>query len=61
VYTTEKFDKIAKEYETQSREIAKIAFEKNGGQEGTAIVTNTEVKNVICSEASDGCEELKKL
>jgi len=50
VYTTEMFDKIAKEYETQSREIARIAFEKLGGQEGTAIVTNTEVKNVICSE-----------
>jgi len=52
VYTTEMFDKIAKEYETQSREIARIAFEKLGGQEGTAIVTNTEVKNVICSETS---------
>ena len=50
VYTTEKFNKVASEYEAQSREIAKIAWEKQGAEEGTAIVTNAEVKNTICSK-----------
>jgi hypothetical protein len=50
VYTTEKFNKIASEYEGQSREIAKIAFKKvqeTGAEEGTALVTNVEVKTVV--------------
>jgi hypothetical protein len=50
VYTTEKFNKIATEYEAQSREIAKIAFKKvneTGAEEGTALVTNVEVKNSL--------------
>jgi hypothetical protein len=50
VYTTEKFNKIATEYETQSREIAKIAFKKvneTGAEEGTALVTNVEVKTML--------------
>jgi len=53
VYTTEKFNKIATEYETQSREIAKIAFKKvneTGIEEGTALVTNVEVKNTLYKE-----------
>lgn len=50
VYTTEKFNRIASEYECQSREIAKIAFKKvneTGAEEGTALVTNVEVKTVV--------------
>lgn len=47
VYTTKKFDKIAREYEEQSREIAQFAFEKDINQEGTAIVSNVEVKNIL--------------
>lgn len=53
VYTKEKFNKIATEYEEQSREIAKIAFKKvqeTGAEEGTALVTNVEVKNTLCKE-----------
>lgn len=53
VYTTEKFNKIATEYEAQSREIAKLAFKKvkeTGAEEGTAIVTNVEVKNTLYKE-----------
>jgi hypothetical protein len=53
VYTTAKFDKIAMEYEEQSREIAKIAFVKNGYSEGTAMVTKTEVKNIVCDKEWD--------
>lgn len=69
VYTTEKFDKIAKEFEEHSREIGKIAFNKNGeSEEGTVIVTNTEVNNIICSKQwslieneFDSLEEANKL
>jgi len=54
VYTTAKFNKIATAYEVQSREIAKISFAKlcteEGAEEGAAIVTNAEVKNIVCSK-----------
>ena len=53
VYTTEKFNKIATDYEHQSREIAKIAFKKvkeTGNEEDTAIVTNVDIKNTLCKE-----------
>ena len=53
VYTTEKFNKIATDYERQSREIAKIAFKKvkeTGTEEDTAIVTNVDIKNTLCKE-----------
>ena len=55
VYTTAKFNKIATEYEEQSKAIAKLAFKKldndaAAAAEGTAIVTNSEVKNVVCSK-----------
>lgn len=53
VYTTAKFDKIAMEYEEQSREIARLAFDKNGHSEGSTIVTKTEVKNIICDKDWD--------
>jgi hypothetical protein len=47
VYTTQKFHMIASEYEEQSRKIAELAFHKNGETEGTTIITNEEVKNII--------------
>jgi hypothetical protein len=53
VYTTAKFDKIAMEYEEQSKEIAKLAFDKNGNSEGSTIVTKTEVKNIVCDKDWD--------
>lgn len=53
VYTTAKFDKIAMEYEEQSREIARIAFDKNGHSEGITTVTKTEVKNIVCDKDWD--------
>jgi len=69
VYTTDKFNKIATEFEEHSREIGKIAFNKNGeSEEGTVIVTNTEVNNIICSkqwsliqEEYDNLEEANEL
>jgi len=52
VYTTKKFDKIASEYEEQSREIATLAFSKEG-EDKTAIITKGEVKNVIIDKDWD--------
>ena len=45
VYTTQKFNKIADEYEKQSREIAKLAFSKSDDSK-TAIITKSEMKNI---------------
>ena len=50
VYTTEKFNNIAKIYEEQSREIAKMAFAKKGEEDDTSVLTNTEVNNIACSK-----------
>ena len=58
VYTTENFNKIATEYENQSREIAKIAFKKvseqgasdTGCGEGCAKVTTGDIKNTLCKD-----------
>ena len=50
VYTTAKFDKVAMEYEEQSREIARLAFVQNGHSEGNVIVTKAQVKNIVCDK-----------
>jgi hypothetical protein len=47
VYTTKPFDKIAREYEEQSREIAMLAFSKDTDKEGSAIITKSEARNVV--------------
>lgn len=45
VYTTQKFNKIADQYEKQSREIAKLAFTKSD-YTNTVIITKSEMKNI---------------
>lgn len=50
VYTTSNFDKVASEYEEQSREIAKLAFTNNNDSEGSSIITHIEVKNIVYSK-----------
>ena len=47
VYTTYKFNKIASDYEEQSRKIAVIAFQKKAETDDTALVTIEEVKDII--------------
>ena len=45
IYTTTKFDKIAKEYEEASRNIAKLAWKQN--PKSPSKVTKTDIKNKI--------------
>ena len=45
VYTTENFDKIATEYEEMSRNIAKLAWDKN--HDHPTIITKSDIKNEI--------------
>ena len=44
VFTTGKFDRIATEWESKSRELAKLAFERAG--DGEAIITKNEYKTL---------------
>ena len=57
VYTTNNFNKVASEYEEQSREIAKIAFVNNGNSEGSSIVTQSEIKNIKCNNRYELIED----
>lgn len=46
VYTTSKFNRIAKEIETKSIEIARLAYERTGETGGVSMITKTEAKHI---------------